>query len=114
MCISRMPASSPCCWRGWVCASMADGGISSSQRGRETALILAAVLDGFVGLLLLVIGLATNSLTCFAESMRGNTMWAIDLAALALLRRVHRGRLSGFDFGTAKIEQLCAIAIAAG
>jgi hypothetical protein len=46
--------------------------------------------------------------------MRGNMMWTIDLVSLAVLRRLHRGRLSGFDFGTRKIEQLCSIAIACG
>jgi divalent metal cation (Fe/Co/Zn/Cd) transporter len=84
------------------------------QRRREAALLLAAVLDGLIGLLLLVVGLAANSLTCFAESMRGNMMWTIDLVSLAVLRRVHRGRLTGFDFGTNKVEQLCSIAIGAG
>lgn len=93
---------------------MADGSTASRQRSRESALVLAAILDGFIGLTLLVVGLAANSLTCFAESMRGNMMWAIDLVSLAVLRRVHRGSLSGFDFGTGKVEQLCGIAIASG
>ena len=88
--------------------------IAPEQRRREAALLLAAILDGFIGVLLLVVGLAGDSLTCLAESMRGNMMWTIDLVSLAVLRRLHRGRLSGFDFGTRKIEQLCSIAIACG
>jgi divalent metal cation (Fe/Co/Zn/Cd) transporter len=41
-------------------------------------------------------------------------MWTIDLVSLAVIRHLHRGRLTGFDFGTGKIEQLCCIAIACG
>ena len=88
--------------------------ITPEQRRREAALLLAAILDGFIGALLLAVGLAGDLLTCLAESMRGNMMWTIDLVSLAVLRRLHRGRLSGFDFGTRKIEQLCSIAIACG
>jgi divalent metal cation (Fe/Co/Zn/Cd) transporter len=88
--------------------------LTAAQRRRESALLLAAVLDGFIGLMLLVVGLAGDSLTCLAESLRGNMLWTIDLVSLAVLRRIHRGRLSGFDFGTGKIEQLCCIAIACG
>jgi divalent metal cation (Fe/Co/Zn/Cd) transporter len=88
--------------------------LDARQRQRERALLLAAILDGVIGLLLLVVGLAAGSLTCFAESLRGNMMWTIDLVSLALIRRLHRGRLGGFDWGTGKIEQLCCIAIACG
>jgi divalent metal cation (Fe/Co/Zn/Cd) transporter len=88
--------------------------VTPVQRQRERALLLAAVLDGAIGALLLVVGLAAGSLTCLAESLRGNMMWTIDLVSLAVIRRLHRGRLIGFDFGTGKIEQLCCIAIACG
>ena len=88
-----------------------SGVLLPEQRRRESALLLAAILDGFIGALLLAVGLFGDSLTCLAESMRGNMMWTIDLVSLAVLRRLHRGRLSGFDFGTRKIEQLCSIAI---
>lgn len=89
-------------------------GLDARQRQRERALLLAAILDGFIGLLLLVVGVAAGSLTCFAESLRGNMMWTIDVVSLAVIRHLHRGRLTGFDFGTGKIEQLCCIAIACG
>lgn len=86
--------------------------IDARQRQRERALLLAAILDGVIGLLLLTVGVLAGSLTCFAESLRGNMMWTIDLVSLVVIRRLHRGRLTGFDFGTGKIEQLCCIAIA--
>ena len=84
------------------------------QRQRERALLLAAVLDGMIGLPLLIAGLTSNSLTCFGECLRGYMMWAIDLATLVVIRQLHRGRLTGFDFGTGKIEQLWSVAIACG
>ena len=39
-------------------------------------------------------------------------MTLVDIVALVVLRRLHRGTLTGFDFGTGKIEQLVGIAIA--
>ncbi len=112
MSISLVPASGPCSWPGWGCGDMSA--IDGKQRQRERALLLAAILDGAIGVLLLGGGLAGGSLTCLAESLRGYMMWTIDLVSLAILRRLHRGYLIGFDFGTSKIEQLCCIAIACG
>jgi ferrous-iron efflux pump FieF len=86
--------------------------LSAEQIGRERALLKAALLDiGCVGLLLAA-GLGADSLTNLAEGIRGGLMTLIDLVALVVLRRLHRGTLSGFDFGTGKIEQLVGIAIA--
>ena len=58
--------------------------IDGKQRQRERALLLAAILDGAIGLLLLIVGLAAGSLTCFAESLRGNMKWTINLVSLAV------------------------------
>jgi hypothetical protein len=58
--------------------------------------------------------LGGESLTCLAEGIRGGLMTLIDLVALVVIRKIHRGALSGFDYGTGKIEQLCSIGIALG
>ena len=39
-------------------------------------------------------------------------MTLVDLVALTVLRRLHRGTLAGFDLGTGKIFQLVSIGIA--
>jgi divalent metal cation (Fe/Co/Zn/Cd) transporter len=85
---------------------------SAEQLGRERALSKAALLDVGCVAFLLAVGLGADSLTNLAEGIRGGLMTLIDLVALVVLRRLHRGTLSGFDFGTGKIEQLVGIAIA--
>ena len=62
--------------------------------------------------MLLALGIGANSLTNLAEGIRGGLMTVVDIVALVVLRRLHRGTLTGFDFGTAKIEQFVGIAIA--
>jgi divalent metal cation (Fe/Co/Zn/Cd) transporter len=64
--------------------------------------------------LLLAGGIGGESLTCLAEGIRGGLMTLIDLVALFVIRKIHRGALQGYDFGTGKIEQLCSIGIALG
>lgn len=85
--------------------------LTAEQRGRERALILAATLDGAMVGLVLSVGILGGSLTCIAESLRGGLVDLISLVSLLVIRRLHRGALQGFDFGTGKIEQLCALAI---
>ena len=88
--------------------------LTAEQRRREAALVLAALLDSGLVVLLLLGGIGGESLTCLAEGIRGGLMTLIDLVALFVIRKIHRGALQGFDFGTGKIEQLCSIGIALG
>ena len=87
--------------------------LTPEQRGRERALILVALLDSTLVCLLLLVGVFGGSLTCLAEALRGGLVDLIALVSLFVMRRLHRGTLRGFDFGTGKIEQLCSLAIAA-
>ena len=86
--------------------------LTAEQAGREHALAKAAVLDFACVAMLLALGLGAGSLTNLAEGIRGGLMTVVDLVALTVLRRLHRGTLAGFDFGTGKIEQLVSIGIA--
>jgi divalent metal cation (Fe/Co/Zn/Cd) transporter len=94
-------------------AATTDVALTSEQKAREGALVLAALLDGGMVGLLLAGGIGGGSLTCLAEGIRGGLMALIDLVTLFVIRRIHRGALAGFDYGTGKIEQLCSIGIAA-
>jgi divalent metal cation (Fe/Co/Zn/Cd) transporter len=87
--------------------------LTAEQRGRERALLLVAALDGTLVGLLLLVGELGGSLTCIAEALRGGLVDLIALVSLMVMRRLHRGTLTGFDFGTGKIEQLCSLTIAA-
>ena len=82
---------------------------NAEQAGREHALTKAALLDFACVGMLLTLGIGADSLTSLAEGIRGGLMTLVDVAALVVLRRLHRGTLSGFDFGTGKIEQLVGI-----
>lgn len=88
--------------------------LSAEQRQREAALVLASSLDGVLVVLLLAGGIGGASLTLLAEGVRGGLMTLINLVALFVLAKIHRGALQGFDYGTGKIEQLCGIGIAFG
>ena len=70
------------------------------------------MLDFACVAMLLTLGIAADSLTNLAEGIRGGLMTLVDLVTLTVLRRLHRGTLAGFDFGTGKIEQLVSIGIA--
>jgi divalent metal cation (Fe/Co/Zn/Cd) transporter len=84
------------------------------QKAREQALMLAALLDAGLVALLLAGGIGGDSLTCLAEAVRGGLMTVVDVVTLVVIRRIHRGALKGFDYGTSKVEQLCSIGVAAG
>jgi divalent metal cation (Fe/Co/Zn/Cd) transporter len=86
--------------------------LSAEQARREHALLKAALLDFATVGMLLTIGIGADSLTNLAEGIRGGLMTLTDVVALTVLRRLHRGSLAGFDFGTGKIEQLVGIGIA--
>jgi divalent metal cation (Fe/Co/Zn/Cd) transporter len=88
--------------------------LTPEQRGRERALLVASMLDGGMVVLLFLGGIGGQSLTCLAEAIRGGLMAVIDVVTLLVIRRIHRGALRGFDYGTGKIEQLCSIAVACG
>jgi len=87
--------------------------VTAEQRGRERALMRAALLDGAMVVIGLLISVLGGSLTFLAETLRGGLATLIDLVSLAVIRRLHRGSLVGFDFGTGKIEQLCSLGVAA-
>jgi divalent metal cation (Fe/Co/Zn/Cd) transporter len=59
----------------------------------------------------LVAALWGNSLMMAAEALRGLLLVAMEMLLLVLLRRIHRGRTHGFDYGAGKLEQFGNLAI---
>ena len=55
-----------------------------------------------------------GSLTMLAELIRGVLMTIIEIAALMVMRRIHRGGTAVFEFGSGKLEQLVNLLIAGG
>lgn len=76
-------------------------------------MLVGVLLD--LGLLLLMLGAATwgNSLTLLGDAIRGGLLLLLEICLLALMRRIDRGPLGGFDYGTRKIEQFANVLVGA-
>ena len=88
--------------------------ITDRQRAREQSIQLALALDAVMILAYSITAVIAGSLTMFAELLRGVLMTVIELFALAVMRRIHRGRTAMFEFGSGRLEQLVNLAVAAG
>ncbi|WP_043831313.1 cation diffusion facilitator family transporter [Muricoccus aerilatus] len=78
---------------------------------RERSILLACLLDLAVILPYLVIGLYANTLTMVAEALRASLMVGLELVLLVMLRRIHRGETTAYDYGVGKMEQFANLAI---
>ncbi|SHI80192.1 Divalent metal cation (Fe/Co/Zn/Cd) transporter [Roseomonas rosea] len=78
---------------------------------RERSILIACLLDCAVIIPYVAFGLAANSLTMVAEAMRGGAMVTLELVLLVVLRRIHRGRMTEYDYGVGKLEQFANLAI---
>jgi divalent metal cation (Fe/Co/Zn/Cd) transporter len=88
--------------------------IRPEQLAREQPLRLAIGFDSGLVTAMILAALAGGSLTMLAESVRAGLMLGTEIFAYVALRRIHRGRLGGFEFGPGKIEQFANLTIAAG
>jgi len=78
---------------------------------RERSIMFAGLSDMVVIVAALVAALWGNSLMMAAEALRGQLLVAMEMLLLILLRRIHRGRTHGFDYGAGKLEQFGNLAI---
>jgi cation diffusion facilitator family transporter len=87
---------------------------TADARLQERAITFALVLDSSLLVAYSAAAIAAASLTMFAEVVRGVLMVAIEVFALVVMRRIHRGRTAAFEFGSGKVEQLVNLCIAGG
>jgi cation diffusion facilitator family transporter len=88
--------------------------ITPDALAKERSILFALVADtSFLGAYVTV-GILGGSLTIMAEAIRGALMTAIEAFSLLVLRRIHRGVLTDFEFGTGKLEQVANLAVGAG
>lgn len=87
--------------------------VDAAQRRREVAVGLAIGLDLLILGPYIVIGIATPSWPIIAESLRGGLLLVVAIVSLITLRRIHRDRLGGYDYGAGKLEQAITLSIAA-
>lgn len=88
--------------------------VGAAQLLRERSVLFGLLADSVLWVLFFLVGVLGGSLTIVAEAVRGGLMILVEAYALAVLRRVHRGSLAGFDFGAGKLEVLCNLAIGLG
>lgn len=74
-------------------------------------MLVAALSDSGILVMYLIAGFWANSLTILAEWLRGTLLLILEVVLLFLLRRIHRGRIEAYDYGSGKIEQFANLSI---
>jgi divalent metal cation (Fe/Co/Zn/Cd) transporter len=92
----------------------ADNRVTPEQLAEERSLLFALVADAGILTAFVLVGLFGGSLTLTAEFIRGSLMNLIELFALVVMRRIHRGVLADLEFGTGKLEQIANLVIGVG
>ena len=87
--------------------------LTSRQRARERSIQFAIAMDVAMMVSYAVTSVLAGSLTMAAELVRGVLMGFVEMFALVVMRRIHRGRTARFEFGSGRLEQLVNLAIAA-
>jgi divalent metal cation (Fe/Co/Zn/Cd) transporter len=88
--------------------------LTDQQRAREASVQFALILDSVVFVAYFLAAIFSGSVTMVAELVRAVLMYALEIFALLVMRRIHRGRTAIFEFGAGKLEQLVNMLIAAG
>lgn len=88
--------------------------LTDQQLARERSIQVALVLDVSLMIAYGIAAVIAGSVTMLAELVRGLLMTAIEVFALLVMRRIHRGRMALLEFGSHKLEQLVNLLIAGG
>jgi divalent metal cation (Fe/Co/Zn/Cd) transporter len=88
--------------------------LNDQQRARERSITVALVLDVVTMAAYALAAILAGSVTMIAELVRGLLMTTIEVFALLVMRRIHRGRMTILEFGSHKLEQLVNLLIAGG
>ncbi|HEY8613158.1 MAG TPA: cation transporter [Roseomonas sp.] len=96
-----------------VNGSIANGPASPDRAAlqRERSIMLACLLDLAILGPYITIGLLANSLTSVAEALRGTLMVGLEIILWVMLRRIHRGQITEYDYGVGKLEQFANLGI---
>ncbi|MCP4328424.1 MAG: cation transporter [Alphaproteobacteria bacterium] len=88
--------------------------ITNENRAKESAFLYTAIADTGMAALLILVAVLSGSLTILGEAARSTLMLVIGFYTYWLLISVHRGRLTRFEFGVAKIEQFVWLIVGLG
>jgi divalent metal cation (Fe/Co/Zn/Cd) transporter len=84
------------------------------QLAQERSLLFALFADTAVLALFIPVGLIGGSLTIKAETIRFVLMMSIEVFALIVMWRMHRGKLTDMEFGGGKLEQIASLITGVG
>jgi divalent metal cation (Fe/Co/Zn/Cd) transporter len=79
--------------------------LTAEARRREAAVLSGNLLDLAICVAMAVVAVWSNSLSLLADLLRGAPQLAVGLVLYTLMRRIHRGQLTEYDYGTRKLEQ---------
>jgi ferrous-iron efflux pump FieF len=88
-----------------------EGGLTPEQRQSERAVLAAFAYDCIIVVPYTLVAIEVNSLTMIGEVLRGVPLITVAIVSWLTLRRIHRGRTGGYDFGLGKHEQILALAV---
>lgn len=87
---------------------------TEEQLAQERSLRFALFADTAVLALFIPVGFVGGSLTIKAETIRFVLMMSIEVFALIVMWRLHRGRLHDLEFGGGKLEQIASLITGVG
>lgn len=84
---------------------------TDEQRAKEKSFLFGNLADVGTNTLLLVMAIVSGSLTMLSEAVRSWLMLSVSFYGFWVLRAVHRDRLSRYEYGVGKIEQLVWVVV---
>ncbi|MEM9623663.1 MAG: cation transporter [Pseudomonadota bacterium] len=86
----------------------------SAQRHNEQRFLRMIIVDLAHAGLAIAVAYVAQSMSLVSDTFRALLMSVIDVITYYIQRSVNRGNFSAFDFGTAKLEQLCQLSLGVG
>jgi ferrous-iron efflux pump FieF len=87
---------------------------TAEERTKETSFLYFTLADTAMTMLLILVAIASGSLTMLSEATRSALMLAVQFYALWALFAIHRRRLARFEFGAGKIEEFVSVVVGLG
>lgn len=84
------------------------------ERAKEASFLYSTGADTGITVLLGVVAITAGSLTILSEAVRSVLMQIVSYYTLWVLRAVHRDRLTRFEYGVAKVEQVVWVVVGLG
>jgi cation diffusion facilitator family transporter len=82
-------------------------------RARERSMLTGVLADVGIALPYNTVAVWSGNLTMIAEAVRGGLLIILETVVYVLMRRIHRGRLHDYEFGSGKLEQFTNLVVGA-